>query len=111
MRAAIFARVLLALLCFLGLATSASAECAWVLWVLVPGNLPEWEPADAFGGTNADVRCKQSAGIANGKETTRIETPTFDPRKTWQENEKDRQAQKAWTCFPATVDPRGPKGR
>jgi len=48
LRAAIFARVLLALLCFLGLATSASAECAWVLWVLVPGNLPEWEPADAF---------------------------------------------------------------
>ena len=32
MRAAIYARILLVTLCLLALSTSASADCAWVLW-------------------------------------------------------------------------------
>src|ERR1700730_10430809 len=100
--------ILIAMLCSLAVVTSASADCSWVLWSLIPSNLAGWGPVDAFGGSDAEVRCKQSAGLANTRETARIENPTFDPRKTWQENEKERQVRTAWTCLPETVDPRGP---
>ena len=84
------------------LATSASAECVWVLWTqAVVGSTPtqpphpiwgEWKPEETFQNREA---CKRN--VAKYLATlTRRKMPE-DPRP--------------YVCFPDTVDPRGPKGK
>lgn len=43
-----YLRILLALLGLLVFTTSASAECAWMLWGMITGPAAMWQPGSAF---------------------------------------------------------------
>ena len=101
MRAASYARILLALLCLLTLATSASAECAWVKWK--SGALPTsgdevWGVIGAYSAEDGGWK-RASESFASKR------------NKALENDEKAKRYMRSLICFPDTVDPRGPKGK
>jgi hypothetical protein len=111
MHPAINARILLALLCLFALATSAHAECAWVLWwsqsdgrrsvalaqPTVRGYIKELDDrAQPFGDPK----------LEEGQMRHRM-SPT-EPLRLWR-TKSDWQT--TFVCLPDTVDPRGRKGK
>jgi len=108
LRARMPGRILLVTLGLLAIATSASAECGWVLWSGFLGAELQWFTNTAYqthgeclAGMELMVQLSRRAGAD-------VTWAQGQPSATWRET---TGARGVYQCLPDTVDPRGPRGK
>lgn len=109
--------MLAAMLAVLMLVSSASAECAWILWRLTKGAgmiQPTWQTAVAVSERSecASALARDVAEASSLSVPTLKVTPLSSGYVTsWVDSNGTRATQiTELQCLPDTVDPRGPKG-